>query len=274
MTARVRLSIENLHKTYPARNRRDKGTEVLRDINVDVFDGEFLTIVGPSGAGKTTLLRTVSGLLDSTSGRVLLDGKEIVGPPREIALVFQDYSRSLYPWMTVAKNIGLPLKAHGVERAEIAKRVEAALFNVGLAGVGDRYPWQLSGGMQQRVAIARAVAYRPEVMILDEPFASVDAQTRNDLEDLLLRVKEQTNSTFVFVTHDVDEAVYLSDRVAILSKTPSRIERVIDINLPRERNQLETRALPEFSAYRAEIFGTIRNLVVPADQGPSPEYSI
>ena len=274
MTDNVRLRIDGIHKTYPPRSRKDTGTEVLKDINLDVYDGEFLTIVGPSGAGKTTLLRTISGLLDATSGQVLLDGKKSDGPPREIALVFQDYSRSLYPWMSVAKNIGLPLKAHGVDKAEIEKRVEACLYHVGLAGAGDRYPWQLSGGMQQRVAIARAIAYRPEVMILDEPFASVDAQTRNDLEDLLLRVKEQMNSTFVFVTHDVDEAVYLSDRVAILSKTPSRIERIIDIDLPKERNQLETRALPEFSTYRAEIFGTIRNLVVPGNDDPMPEYSI
>lgn len=270
----VRLRIDGIHKTYPPRGRRDNGTEVLRDITLDVYDGEFLTIVGPSGAGKTTLLRTVAGLLEATSGQVLLDGKQIDGPPREIALVFQDYSRSLYPWMSVAKNIALPLKAHGVDRAEIDKRVEASLYNVGLAGVGERYPWQLSGGMQQRVAIARAIAYRPEVMILDEPFASVDAQTRNDLEDLLLRVKEQMNSTFVFVTHDVDEAVYLSDRVAILSKTPSRIEKIINIDLPKERSQLETRALPAFSKHRAEIFGTIRNLVTPTDQGPLPEYII
>ena len=274
MTDTVRLRIDGIHKTYPPRNRKDSGTEVLRDISLDVRDGEFLTIVGPSGAGKTTLLRTISGLLEATSGEVLLDGKKIDGPPREIALVFQDYSRSLYPWMTVAKNIALPLKAHGVARDDIAKRVESCLYHVGLAGAGDRYPWQLSGGMQQRVAIARAIAYRPEVMILDEPFASVDAQTRNDLEDLLLRVKKTMSSTFIFVTHDVDEAVYLSDRVAILSKTPSRIERIIDIDLPSERNQLQTRALPEFSAYRAEIFGTIRNLVVPDAGSPMPEYTI
>lgn len=274
MTNNVRLRIDDIHKTYPPRKRRDPGTEVLKGISLDVYDQEFLTIVGPSGAGKTTLLRILAGLLEPTSGHILLDGKEIDGPPREIALVFQDYSRSLYPWMSVEKNIGLPLKAHGVDSAEIAGRVDSCLKSVGLEGVGEKYPWQLSGGMQQRVAIARAIAYRPEVMVLDEPFASVDAQTRNDLEDLLLQVKEEMNSTFVFVTHDVDESVYLSDRVAILSKTPSRIERVIDINLPKERNQLETRALPQFSELRAEIFGTIRNLVVPTNSGQAPEYTI
>lgn len=273
MTKNVRLHVDGVHKTYPPRKRTDTGTEVLKDINLEVFDREFLTIVGPSGAGKTTLLRIISGLLPATEGQVLLDGKAIDGPPREIALVFQDYSRSLYPWMNVAKNIGLPLRAHGVDQAEIKERVESCLESVGLAGVGDRYPWQLSGGMQQRVAIARAIAYRPQVMILDEPFASVDAQTRNDLEDLLLKVKEDMNSTFIFVTHDVDESVYLSDRVAILSKTPSRIERIVDINLPKERKQLETRALPEFSELRAEIFGTIRHLVVPT-KGTAPEYTI
>lgn len=268
----IRLSVENLHKTYPPRGRKDAGTEVLRDVNLEVHDGEFLSIVGPSGAGKTTLLRCISGLLAPTSGRVLLDGQEVAGPPREIALVFQDYSRSLYPWMNVARNIALPLRAQGLDKVEIAGRVESCLASVGLEGAGGRYPWQLSGGMQQRVAIARAIAYRPEVMVLDEPFASVDAQTRNDLEDLLLRVREETGATFVFVTHDVDEAVYLSDRVAILSKTPSHIEETVTIGLPSERSQLITRALPEFSELRAHIFGTIRNLVVPANT--PPEYSI
>lgn len=268
----IRLNIDGLHKTYPPRGRKDAGTEVLRDVNLAVDNREFLSIVGPSGAGKTTLLRCICGLLEPTSGSVTLDGAEITTPPSEIALVFQDYSRSLYPWMNVAKNIGLPLRAQGLDKAEIHDRVTSCLASVGLEGAGTRYPWQLSGGMQQRVAIARAIAYRPEVMVLDEPFASVDAQTRNDLEDLLLQVRQETGSTFVFVTHDVDEAVYLSDRVAILSSTPSHIEDIVDINLPAERNQLVTRALPEFAELRARIFGTIRNLVLPSTT--PPEYSI
>ncbi|MGO1638611.1 ABC transporter ATP-binding protein [Ancrocorticia populi] len=268
----IRLTIEDLHKTYPPRGRKDPGTEVLRGVNLEVHDGEFLSIVGPSGAGKTTLLRCISGLLAPTSGRVLLDDQEITAPPREIALVFQDYSRSLYPWMNVGKNIALPLRAQGLDKGEIAKRVESCLASVGLEGAAGRYPWQLSGGMQQRVAIARAIAYQPEVMVLDEPFASVDAQTRNDLEDLLLQVRQETGATFVFVTHDVDESVYLSDRVAILSQTPSHIEEIVPIGLPADRNQLETRALPEFSELRAHIFGTIRNLVVPTNT--PPEYTI
>ncbi|MGO1591520.1 MAG: ABC transporter ATP-binding protein [Ancrocorticia sp.] len=268
----VRLKVEGLHKTYPARGRTDSGTEVLRDVNLEVHDGEFLSIVGPSGAGKTTLLRCISGLLAPTSGQVLLDDQEITGPPRQIALVFQDYSRSLYPWMNVGKNIALPLRAQGLDKEEISGRVNSCLASVGLEGASGRYPWQLSGGMQQRVAIARAIAYRPEVMVLDEPFASVDAQTRNDLEDLLLQVRKETGSTFVFVTHDVDEAVYLSDRVAVLSKTPSHIEEIVPIGLPDQRSQLVTRALPEFSELRAHIFGTIRNLVVPSKT--PPEYSI
>ena len=140
----IRLSVENLHKTYPPRGRKDAGTDVLRDVNLEVHDGEFLSIVGPSGAGKTTLLRCISGLLAPTSGRVLLDGQEVAGPPREIALVFQDYSRSLYPWMNVAKNIALPLRAQGLDKAEIAGRVEGCLASVGLEGAGGRYPWQLS----------------------------------------------------------------------------------------------------------------------------------
>lgn len=268
------LEVRDLTKTYPATRRGAQATHVLDGVTFDVHRGEFFTIVGPSGAGKTTLLRCISGLLRPTAGSVTLDGRVVDGPPRELAPVFQDYSRSLYPWLTVAKNVALPLTSAGVAKREVDDRVQHALQSVGLKGEDSKYPWQLSGGMQQRVAIARALAYRAEVLILDEPFASVDAQTRADLEDLLLKVKQESGSTFLFVTHDVDEAVYLSDRVAVVSKSPSRIEKLVDVNLPADRNQLATKALPEFGELRAEIFATIRHLVVAKPTAPGPEYVI
>lgn len=266
------LEIRNLSKTYASRNRRGTATPVLDGMEFTVEEGEFFTIVGPSGAGKTTLLRCISGLSEPTSGEVLLSGKAIEGPPRQLAPVFQDYSRSLYPWLTVAKNVALPLEASGESSTEVARRVDQALTQVGLAGEDDKYPWQLSGGMQQRVAIARALAYEAELLVLDEPFAAVDAQTRADLEDLLLRVRDETGATFLFVTHDVDEAVYLSDRVAVVSKSPSRVEKIVTIDLPRERSQLDTKAIPRFGELRAEVFATIRHLVV--EPQPEPEYII
>lgn len=270
MTAPL-LSVRELSKTYPATKKGASATPVLKDLSFEVQRGEFFTIVGPSGAGKTTLLRCVSGLLKPTSGSVLLHGDAISGPPREIAPVFQDYSRSLYPWLTVHKNVALPLTAQGVAKDEVGERVHKALVDVGLEHDGGKYPWQLSGGMQQRVAIARALAYRAEILVLDEPFASVDAQTRADLEDLLIKVKAETGATFLFVTHDVDEAVYLSDRVAVVSKSPSRIEKIVDVHLPEERHQLHTKQLPEFGQLRSEIFSTIRHLVV---QPSDPDYVI
>lgn len=266
------LEIRNLSKTYPARGRQGSATHVLDKMDFAVERGEFFTIVGPSGAGKTTLLRCISGLLAPSSGEVLLDGTAIDGPPRQLAPVFQDYSRSLYPWLTVAKNVALPLEARGEASKDVADRVQRALAQVGLAGEDDKYPWQLSGGMQQRVAIARALAYEAELLVLDEPFAAVDAQTRADLEDLLLRVRDETGATFLFVTHDVDEAVYLSDRVAIVSKSPSRVEKLVAIDLPQGRSQLATKALPRFGELRAEVFATIRHMVV--EPQPEPEYII
>jgi ABC-type nitrate/sulfonate/bicarbonate transport system ATPase subunit len=211
------LSVEHLQKSY-----RTGGTslEVLRDITFTVEAGEFVTIVGPSGAGKTTLLRCLSGLLPSTAGTVVLTrtGKVVTSPPPEIACVFQDYSRSLMPWSKVARNVAIPLKNKIPAAAKRREAVDRALEEVGLSGFADSYPWQLSGGMQQRVAIARALAYRPEFLIMDEPFASVDAQTRADLEDLILRIRHDAGLTIVLVTHDIDEAVRMGDRVAILAE--------------------------------------------------------
>lgn len=240
----------------------DSGKLVLDGMSFDVADKEFVSIVGPSGCGKTTLLRSLSGLSGITSGGINLAGRQIVGVPDELALVFQDYSRSLFPWMTVQKNIMFPLTGgKGISRAERVERAAAALDAVGLSGYGNYYPWQLSGGMQQRVAIARALAYRPRVLLMDEPFASVDAQTRSDLEDVILDVHSRFGMTTVFVTHDIDESVYLSDRVLVLCKSPSRVIAEINVPLPRPRDQIATKELPEFVRLRGEVARLIRKPV-------------
>ncbi|WP_114559948.1 ABC transporter ATP-binding protein [Desertihabitans aurantiacus] len=252
------LLITDLEKTYPGPNG---GFTAVRGMSFAVQDGEMFTIVGPSGAGKTTLLRCIAGLSAPTAGTISIDGVPIDGPPREFAVVFQDYARSLMPWMSVARNVELPLVKHGSDARSRRRAVEQALAEVGLADAAHKKPFQLSGGMQQRVAIARAIAYRPKVLIMDEPFASVDAQTRADLEDLLLKVREETGTTIVFVTHDVDESVYLSDRVAIVTRSPSRIDRIVSIPLPHPRDQIVTKSLPEFAELRAQVFGRIREMV-------------
>lgn len=250
------LTVENLKKVY---NISGSALEVLRDISFSVQSGEFVTIVGPSGAGKTTLLRCLSGLLPSSGGKVTLteSGRVIASPPPEIACVFQDYSRSLMPWSKVARNVAIPLKNKIRDRRQRREAVEKALAEVGLDGFENSYPWQLSGGMQQRVAIARAIAYRPQFLVMDEPFASVDAQTRAELEDLILRVRHDAGLTVVLVTHDIDEAVYLGDRVIVMSPRPTTVVETIDIDLPRPRSQVETKALPRFTELRTDIFKLI-----------------
>lgn len=249
------LALRSLSKHYPT----DGGSrDVLDDVTFDVRAGEIKTIVGPSGAGKTTLLRCVAGLLAPSSGQVLLDGVPVVDPPEQLAVVFQDYSRSLMPWMSVRANVELPLRGKGLGRAKRRERAEHALADVGLAGKGGLYPWQLSGGMQQRVAIARALAYRPEALLMDEPFASVDAQMRADLEDLVLDLRQRRDITVLLVTHDIDEAVYLGDSVVVLGGTPTTVEEQLQIPLGRERDQVETKAQPEFITLRSTVLARIR----------------
>ncbi|WP_017793547.1 ABC transporter ATP-binding protein [Leucobacter salsicius] len=253
--APVRLSVQGLAKTYETK----KGAvPVIADLTFDVRVGEIACIVGPSGIGKTTLLKCLTGLQSVTSGAARIDGNLIDGPPEEMALVFQEYTRSLMPWLTVEKNVRLPLKHLRLPVAEREERIASALAAVGLSGAETKYPWQLSGGMQQRVAIARAIAYRPEVLVMDEPFASVDAQTRFELEDLCLKIREEFGMTIVIVTHDIDEAVYLSDTVVVLGERPARVTEIIDIDFGAPRDQLRTRVMPEFAELRTEILGLIR----------------
>jgi NitT/TauT family transport system ATP-binding protein len=248
------ISVKGLVKRYGT-----AGTDrlVLDDVNLDVHQGQFLCIVGPSGAGKTTLLRCMSGLLAPTAGETVMAGVTVTKPPPSLAVVFQDYSRSLMPWMSVRKNVELPLLSKKIPKGERHKRADEALEAVGLGASRGRYPMQLSGGMQQRVAIARALAYRPDALLMDEPFASVDAQTRADLEDLTLSVRERFGMTVILVTHDIDEAVYLGDEVVVLSGSPTRVRERIAVDLG-PRDQLATKSLPEFTTLRSQVLQLIR----------------
>lgn len=232
--------------------------DAIENVTFDVHRGDFICVVGPSGCGKTTLLRALSGLLEPTRGAVFVEGTPVSGPPAGLAMVFQDYNRSLLPWLTVLKNVTFPLTAAQVPRNDVQRRASKALDEVSVHGFDSKYPWQLSGGMQQRVAIARAIAFRPSVLLMDEPFASVDAQTRADLEDLILEVRRDTGVTVLFVTHDIDEAVYLGDRVIVLSHRPTTVRESIDIPLPARRDQLETKSLPEFIELRRRVLGLIQ----------------
>ncbi|GAA1667630.1 ABC transporter [Citricoccus zhacaiensis] len=251
----VLLSVRSMKKVYPTPGGP---VEAVRDLTFDLRRGEFACIVGPSGSGKTTLLKCISGLMAPTSGEVILDGERVAGPPRNMALVFQEYGRSLYSWLRVEDNVALPLRAAGIGPAERRERVAEALEAVGLAHVPQSYPWQLSGGMQQRVAIARAVAYRPEILLMDEPFAAVDAQTRADLEDLVRSVWKKLGLTVLFVTHDIDESVYLGERVIILSSSPTVVQDDVRIDLPFERDQLETRSMKQFVVHRHHVYEQIQ----------------
>ena len=249
------LRVEHLNKSY---GEGPEAVQAIGDISFDIRANELVCIVGPSGCGKTTLLKCISGLLAPTAGEVWLEEQRVVGPPDRMALVFQEYSRSLFPWMTVRQNVAFPLRRRKLSKQERAELVEEAVDSVGLTAAIDRYPWQLSGGMQQRVAIARALAYQPAILLMDEPFASVDAQTRADLEDLVLQVRERYQITIVFVTHDIDESVYLSDRVIVLTPSPTSVYEVLDIDLPAPRDQVKTKELPEFAHLRAHVWRSIK----------------
>jgi NitT/TauT family transport system ATP-binding protein len=240
------------------------GHPVLDDVELKVGAGELVSIVGPSGCGKSTLLRCIAGLLQPSTGQVVLNGAPVAGVPDNLAVVFQDYSRSLLPWLTVRDNVALPLRRRGLDRAARRAAAATALTEVGLEGAEGKHPWQLSGGMQQRVAIARALAYRPALLLMDEPFGSVDAQTREDLEELLLRVRADHEMTILLVTHDIDESVYVGDRVAVLSRSPGRIHADLPVELPSPRDQIATREHPDFVRLRAEVGRLVRNIPAPA----------
>ncbi len=251
-----------------------EGHLAIDRITLSVADGELVSIVGPSGCGKSTLLRCVAGLLSPSAGRVVLGGTRVDRVPDGLALVFQDYSRSLLPWLSVLDNVALPLrrrpggKPGGKQRSREDRRetATAALATVGLTGTAQKYPWQLSGGMQQRVAIARALACDPVLLLMDEPFGSVDAQTREDLEDLILAVRRTRDITILLVTHDIDESVYVGDRVVVLSRGPGQVRADLPVDLPSPRDQITTRELPAFVRLRAEVGRLVRGQQPPGDQ--------
>lgn len=251
------LRVDGLRKQYDG----DSVEPILaiEDVSFSVRDGEFVTIVGPSGCGKTTMLKCIAGLLPSSAGTVTFDGQTVSQVPSGLGFVFQEYGRSLFPWLSVEKNVAFALQSRIVKAATKSQtdRVQESLDVVGLAKFADFFPWQLSGGMQQRVAIARALAYQPSLLIMDEPFGSVDAYTRAELEDLMLAVARRNEMTVLLVTHDIDEAVYLGDRVLVLSSTPARVVQALDVRLPGSPHQVRTRALPEFVNLRARVAGAI-----------------
>ncbi|WP_329269621.1 ABC transporter ATP-binding protein [Streptomyces pseudovenezuelae] len=269
------LGVSGLKKVYEGSGRR---VEAVRDLTFTVEAGELVCLVGPSGCGKTTLLKCMGGLLTPTAGEVHLSGRKVSGPPPGMALVFQEYGRSLFPWMRVADNVELPLKQKGLTKSRRRELVADALESVDLAEAAGAYPWQLSGGMQQRVAIARALAYEPEVLLMDEPFAAVDAQTRADLEDLVRRLWRERGITILFVTHDIDEAVYLGERVIVLSASPTVVQEQLKIDLPEERDQLHTRVAPRFAELRTHVYeqiqaakrGVVRDAQVTKSDTPPP----
>lgn len=238
------IEIRHLSKVY---KRDDKETVAIEDFNLDINKGELISIVGPSGCGKTTILRMIAGLLEPSSGSILIDGKPCEGPGPDRGMVFQDFA--LFPWRTVRKNVEFGLEIAGVPKEERHARADKYLDIVGLEKFADARINELSGGMKQRVGIARALVVKPEVLLMDEPFGALDAQTRNIMQAGLLKILDKTDQTIIFVTHSVDEAVYLSDRIVILTRRPARIKEVIKIDWPRPRD----RASPEFTALRKRI---------------------
>ncbi|EME23045.1 ABC transporter ATP-binding protein [Rhodococcus triatomae] len=244
-----KLRLENVTKTFDVRGTKDTFT-AIDDIDIDVAAGEFLVLVGPSGCGKSTLLDLLGGLSEPTSGRILLDGEPVTGPGLDRGIVFQQYA--LLPWRTAHHNIEFGLEAKGLPRNERREVADHYLELVGLAGFGDRYPHELSGGMKQRVAIARSLAFDPEVLLMDEPFAALDAQTRESLQDELLRIWNATGKTILFITHGIDEAIYLGQRVAVLTSRPGRVKTFVDIDI--DRSGEDVRSTEQFRRYRHHIW--------------------
>ena len=267
MTAKI--SLQHVTKEFPVRQGRNSRSirnqpeaavlTALDDLSLDVAAGEFLTLVGPSGSGKTTLLDLLAGLSRPTSGKVLVDGKEVSGPGQDRAVVFQQYA--LFPWRTASANVSIGLENRGLSRKDRAATASKYLDLVGLAGFEDRYPHELSGGMKQRVAIARSLAYEPDVLLMDEPFAALDAQTREQLQDELLRIWQATGKTIVFITHGIDEAVYLGQRVAVLSARPGRLKEIVDINIPDRGGEADIRSHPAFVEHRHQVWSLLHDEV-------------
>ncbi|HWU63009.1 MAG TPA: ABC transporter ATP-binding protein [Ensifer sp.] len=233
--------------------------QIIGGISLDIQPGEAVSIIGPSGCGKTTLLRMMAGLARPTSGQILLDGQGVQGPNRSVAIVFQDYGKALLPWRTAAGNVSLALEARGCPAKDRPDIIRDLLAKIGLSKHGDKYPSEMSGGMQQRLQIARCLAQEPKVLLMDEPFGALDAMTRQALQDEVLELVASTGATMVFVTHDLEEAIYLGDRIICLQPNPGRIGRIVDVCLERPRDQLLTREDPEFLRLRRELYDLIKD---------------
>ena len=251
------LEVQSLSKSY--RQLGGETTLAIGNITCRVEPGEFVSFVGPSGCGKTTLLMSIAGLIAPTSGKIIVKGREVSGPPPNLVLVFQEFNKSLFAWRSVLGNVRFGLEARVSRSRDAHTKAQSLIDLVGLRGFENHYPWELSGGMQQRVAIARALAYEPEVLLMDEPFGSLDALTRLELEDTLLKLWQELGTTILFITHDIEEAIYLSDRIWVLSHRPSQIIEELRLDFPRPRNQVTTRVDVRFMEIRNDIYKRISN---------------
>ena len=275
-----RITVTDVHKTFQLKQgqfvtidgQSTDSVTVLDGVDLTIRKGEFITLVGPSGSGKSVLLDIIGGLTQATSGKVEIDGKVITRPDPKTGYVFQQYA--LFPWRTALANIEYALEVRGVGKRERTDKARYFLSLFGLSGFEDRFPNQLSGGMQQRVAIARALAADPQVLLMDEPFAALDAQTREILQSELLRIWEKINTTVVFVTHSIDEAIYLADRIVVMTARPGRVKEIIDIDLPRPRDG-NIRSSTEFNGHRGRVWEALRDEVNKAqkDWALSPAYA-
>lgn len=255
------LQIEGLAKSY--RQAGGENTVAIGNITCAVEAGEFISFVGPSGCGKTTLLMSIAGLLAPSAGKIIVNGTEVSGPPRDLVLLFQEYNKSLFAWRSVLGNVLFGVQARGDQSAGGEAKARRLIESIGLKGFEKHYPWELSGGMQQRVAIARALAYEPQVLLMDEPFGALDALTRLELEDMLLKLWAELKTTILFITHDIEEAIYLSDRIWVLSRRPAQIVQEIKIDFARPRHQVTTRAEARFMTIRNDIYRQIGNAGTP-----------
>ncbi len=275
-----RITVTDVQKTFQLKpgqsvlidGRPSDRVTVLNGVDLAIRKGEFITLVGPSGSGKSVLLDIIGGLVEASGGSISIDGKRIVRPDAKTGYVFQQYA--LFPWRTALANVEYALEVRGVGSAERREKARYFLSLFGLSGFEDRFPNQLSGGMQQRVAIARALATDPEVLLMDEPFAALDAQTREILQAELLRIWEKIKTTVVFVTHSIDEAIYLADRIVVMTARPGTVKEILDIDLPRPRDG-DIRASTEFNAHRGRVWEALRDEVNKAqkDWALAPAYS-
>ncbi|MGW7329723.1 ABC transporter ATP-binding protein [Streptomyces sp. NPDC054840] len=272
----AKIVFEEVTKTFPTKDKRNKEEFTALDgIDLEIEAGEFVVVVGPSGCGKSTLLDLLGGLTRPTAGRILLDGEPIAGPGLDRGIVFQQYA--LLPWRTALGNVEFGLEATRVPRRERTARAREFLELVGLTGFEDRHPHELSGGMRQRVAIARSLAYDPDVLLMDEPFAALDAQTRESLQDELRRIWQRTGKTVVFITHGIEEAVYLGQKVAVMTSRPGRVKEIVPVSFGARGGGFQgedLRSSPEFARHRHEIWTLLHDEVARAQQLEKEEATV